>query len=148
MAAEETEAKHTAWVSDHDDSLDSEDESAYDPCEHSGVTENDRELLREEEEREKLLGTGKQDEGRSGVLGTPSPNEREGRRKVRRSKKNRARGKARRDEKSKLMYDMEEGGLRDDASSQSSSSLLDLDTTEIERPASKVGDVQPFLKIS
>lgn len=145
MAADEPEARQSAWVSDSDGSLsahsqsDSEDESAYTSLEFSGVRGNDRELLREEEEREKLLSTGKQDEGRSGVFGTTSQGEREGRRKLRRSKKNRAGGKARRDEKSELMYDMEEGGLKDDASSQSSSSSLDLDRTKLEQPMSKVG---------
>lgn len=147
MAAEGTEAKHTAWVSDHDGSLsthsrsDSEDESAYETYEFSDVTGNDRELLLEEEEREKLLGTRKQDEGRSRVLGSSSHDEkgdrRKLRRKLRRSRKSRADGKARRDEKSELMYEMEEGGLKDDASSQSSSSTLDLDTTKLEQPRSK-----------
>lgn len=150
MAAEETEAKHTAWVPDHDGSLsthsrsDSEDESAYETDEFSGVTGNDRELLLEEEEREKLLGTRKQDEGRSRVLGSPSHDENGGRRKFRRSRKSRADGKAGRDEKSELMYEMEEGGLKDDASSQSSSSTLDLGTTRLEQPLSKVGDGEVF----
>lgn len=144
MAAEETEAKHTAWLSDHDGSLSthsrsgSEDESAHKSNEFSGVRRKDRELLREEEEREKLLGTEGQD-GRSGVPGTQSRDKREGRRKLRRSKKSRVGRKPRPDEKSELMHEMEEGGLKDDASSQSSSSSLDLDGMRLEQPMSKVG---------
>lgn len=146
MTAEENEVKHAASVSEQDDSLsthsrsDTEDESAYKSHEFSGVRGSDRELLQQEEEREKLLSTRKHDDGRSGVLGSPSHSEREARRKLRRTKKSRARGKARSDEKSKLMYKMEEGGLKDDASSQSSSSSLDLDRMKPEQPTSKVGD--------
>lgn len=145
MAPEETEAKHTAWVSDHEGSLsphsrsESEDESTYEPHEVYGVRGKDRELLREEEEREKLLSTGKQDDGWSADLSIQPRSEREGR-KLRRSKKNRAGKKDRHNEKKELMYEMEEGGLKDDASSQSSSSSLDLDRTKFKPPMSKVGD--------
>lgn len=145
MAAEETEAEHTAWLSDHDGSLSthsrsgSEDESAYKSNEFSTVRGKDRELLREEEAREKLLGTEGQDGGRSGISVTQSGNKREGRRRLRRSKKSRAGRKPRPDEKSELMHEMEEGGLKDDASSQSSSSSLDLDRMGLEQPMSKVG---------
>lgn len=146
MTAVENEVEHSTSVSEQGDSLsthsrsDTEDESVYKSDDFSGVRGSDRELLREEEEREKLLSTGKHDGGRSGVLGTPSHSEREVRRKLRRSKKSRAREKARSDEKSKLMYKMEEGGLKDDGSSQSSSSSLDLDRMKPEQPTSQVGD--------
>lgn len=154
MAAEETEARHTAWVSDHDGSLsahsqsDSEDEDFHELHEFSGVRGDDRELLREEEERENLLSTRKQDEGRSSVLGALSRSERQRRRKLRRSKKSKARGKVRPGEKSELIFDMEEGGLKDDGSSQSSSSSLDLDRPKLEQPVPKVRMINYFLTMS
>lgn len=137
MAPAETEAEHTALV--WDSRSESEDESTEGPHEVSGVREKDRELLQEEEEREKLLSAKTQDDGGSTDLSILPRSEREGR-KLRRSKKNRAGKKDRRDEKRELMYEMEEGGLKDDASSQSSSSSLDLDRTRFKQPISKVGD--------
>ncbi|MCJ1462921.1 hypothetical protein MMC07_001525 [Pseudocyphellaria aurata] len=147
-------AKETAWVSDHDGSfsaysqLDSEDENFHESHEFSGVKGDDRELLREEEERENLLSTRRQDEGRSSVLGALSRSERQSRRKLRRSKKSKAREKARSDEKSELIFDMEEGGLKDDRSSQSSSSSIDLDRPKLEQPISKRRQIITYTSIS
>lgn len=88
------------------ESHDSNDEMA-DP------TERDREILFEEEEREKLLG--KRHSGRTlERTGNSS-------RGVRKRKK-RQRG-----EKAELIFEMEEGGLRDDSGSRSVSSLLELE---------------------
>lgn len=85
---------------------DSDDEMA-DP------TERDRAILFEEEEREKLLG--KRPSGRTlERTGNSS-------RGVRKRKK-RQRG-----EKAELIFEMEEGGLRDDSGSPSVSSLLELE---------------------
>lgn len=85
---------------------DSDDEMA-DP------TERDREILSEEEERENLLS------------------KRRSRRELERtgnsSRGVRKRKKRQRGEKAELIFEMEEGGLRDDSSSQSRSSLPELE---------------------
>ena len=115
------------WISNHDDILSTdsqfdteEDENDYDPKDFSGVRDNDRELLQQEEEREKLLTSGIQREDRTG------PHDgRRSRRKVLRPRKSRPA------EKADPMYEMEEGGFKDDRSSQASSSSLELDTIQV-----------------
>ena len=86
---------------------DSDDDMA-DPTEH------DREILSQEAEREKLLG------------------ERHPRRELERtgnsSRGVRKRKKSQGGEKAELIFEMEEGGLRDDSSSQSGLSLLEPET--------------------
>lgn len=123
------------WISNQDDILSTdsqfdteEDENDYNPKDFSAVTDNDRELLQQEEEREKLLTSGIQYEDRS------SAHDGEGtRRKVRRPLKRRPA------EKVDPMYEMEEGGFKDDRSSQSSSSL-ELETIQAKpRSVSDVG---------
>lgn len=124
------------WISNHDDifSTDSqfdteEDENDSDPKDFSGVRDNDRELLQQEEEREKLLTSGIQHEGRTGAH-----HERRSRRKVTRPRKRRPA------EKADPMYEMEEGGFKDDRSSQASSSSLELDAIQVKpRLVSNVG---------
>ncbi len=110
------------WICNDDDILSTdsqfdteEDENDYDPKDFSGVTDNDRELLQQEEEREKLLTPGIQHEDRSGAH-----DGRGSRRKVHRPRKRRP------VEKVDPMYEMEEGGFKDDRSSQASSSSLEL----------------------
>lgn len=124
------------WISNPDDILSTdsqfdteEDENDYDPKDFSGVTDNDRELLQQEEEREKLLTSGIQHEDRSSVHdGWRS------RRKVHRPRKRRP------VEKVDSMYEMEEGGFKDDRSSQASSSSLELERIQAKpRSVSDVG---------
>lgn len=124
------------WISNYDDILSTdsqfdteEDENDYDPKDFSGVTDNDRELLQQEEEREKLLTSGIQHEDRSG-----SHDVRGSRRNVHRPRKRRP------TEKVDLMYQMEEGGFKDDRSPQASSSSLELETIQAKpRSVSDVG---------
>lgn len=110
------------WISNDDDILSTdsqfdteEDENDYDPKDFSGLTDNDRELLQQEEEREKLLTPGIQHEDRSSAH-----DGRGSRRKVHRPRKRRP------VEKVDPIYEMEEGGFKDDRSSQASSSSLEL----------------------
>lgn len=124
------------WISTHEDILSTdsqfdteEDENGYDPKDFSGVTDNDRELLQQEEEREKLLTSGIQHEDRSGFH-----DGRGSRRKVTRPRKRRP------VEKVDPMYEMEEGGFKDDRSSQASSSSLELERIQAKpRAVSDVG---------
>lgn len=124
------------WISNHDGilSIDSqfdteEDENDYDPKDFSVVTDNDRELLQQEEEREKLLTSGIQHEDRSGAHDV-----RGSRRKVHRPRKRRPIDKV------DPMYEMEEGSFKDDGSSQASSSLLELEKIQVKpRSVSDVG---------
>lgn len=88
---------------------DSDDETA-DP------TERDREILAEEEEREKLLGK--------------RPSRRMLERTGNSSRGVRKRKKRQRGEKAELIFEMEEGGLRDDSGSRSVSSLPELEKEE------------------
>lgn len=97
-----------------------EDENDYDPKNFSGVKDKDRDLLQQEEEREKLLTSGTQHENRTGTH-----DGRRSRRKVFRPHKRRPA------EKADPMYEMEEGGFKDDRSSQASSSSLELDTIQV-----------------
>lgn len=125
------------WMSNHDDILSTDsqfdteqDENEYDPKDFSGVTEHERELLQQDDEWEKLLTSWKQEhEDRSGVH-----DGRGSRRKVHRPRKRRP------VEKVDLMYEMEEGGFKDDRSSQASSSSLELERIQAKpRSVSDVG---------
>ena len=98
-------------LGDSEEQQDSEGQDSDD--EMADPTERDRAILLEEEEREKLLD--KRPSGRTlERTGNPS-------RGVRKRKK-RQRG-----EKAELIFEMEEGGLRDDSGSRSVSSLLELE---------------------
>lgn len=124
------------WISNHDDILSTdsqfnteEDEKDYDPKDFSGVRDHDRELLQQEEEREKLLTSGIQHEDRS-----DAHDGRGSRRKVHRPRKRKP------VEKVDPMYEMEEGGFKDDRSSQASSSSLELERIQAKpRSVSDVG---------
>lgn len=144
MATEKFEPKHTAWESDRDDVSSTsgsefhEDEDVYESNHISQVRENDRKLLREEEERETLLSGGNQSLSQTGAVAGTSHHGANGR-KSHRSKLGKRSGKFRRRERGELMYEMEEGGPRDSASSQSSSSSLELSKQKDEQlPISKV----------
>lgn len=140
MAAVELEPKHTAWDSDSDhvSSTNSEsdsylDENSYGSSHISEVRESDRNVLREEEERETLLSNARQPQSQAGVFGNASHNGANVR-KSRRPTAGRKSEKLRRRGKKELMYEMEEGGFKDDTSSQSSSSLADLNTQKHQQP--------------
>lgn len=88
-------------------------------------TEHDRNVLEEEEQQQEKLSTGSRSRGdRSGGVGRQSVNH--GRRARRKERRRLLKGKSRKkvttDEEGKLLYEMEEGGSRDDLSSLSSSS--------------------------
>jgi hypothetical protein len=136
--------------SDSDSNL--EDDPVVLHARHSvEVTGRDREILDEEEEREKLL-TGKsvkeapkgffskryKDERHGGDLSKQEP------RKRRRSRKRKRHvNGSRHDEEGELMYEMEEGGPISYSSSQASESSADLDKLNVARPPmSKVSRVQ------
>ena len=103
------------------------DESALDLQNFPRVKVEDRELLQEEEERKKLLSPRTRHNAQSSVAPFSPQDRRRTQRKPSSSKQNSRRGRRRPYEKGELMYKLEEGGLRDDASPQSSSSSLDLD---------------------
>ena len=118
-----------------DSQSDSEDDNAERRDGLSGVAESDRLVLQEEEERERLLGI---DHGYEKPKGFSNTGSRDGkgarngpqdpRKQLGRLKKNRkARRTGKRHEKGELLYEMEEGGLRDNISSHSSSSSLELE---------------------
>lgn len=123
-------------ISNHDEILSTdsqfdteEDENDCDPKDFLRVRDNDRELLQQEEEREKLLTFGKQHEDRGGAH--------DGRRSLRNSHRRRKRRPA---EEADPMYEMEEGSFKDERSSQASSSSLELDTIQVKpRSVSDVG---------
>jgi len=93
-------------------------------------TEHDCGILENEEQEEKLLLEESQN-GRPGASikrGLINTGRRERRRTLRRQQRNRKRKEdGSMDAEGKLMYEMEEGGSKDDANSKSSSSSLDLD---------------------
>ena len=111
------------------------------------VAEHDREILEEEEEREKLLTGGRAKEAPKGFFSRRHKDERlggdlskEGSRKVRRSRKRRKNiNGSRHDKEGELMYEMEEGGPISYSSSQASLSSAELDKPDVARsPMSKV----------
>lgn len=103
------------------------------------VADHDRRILDEEEEREKLLTEGRTREGPRSFFGRRRKDEQSGaiqtrqeQRISRRSRKTRRNTDAgTRDDQGELMYEMEEGGTRDDTSSQASSSSAELDKLNI-----------------
>lgn len=103
------------------------------------IAEHDREILNEEEEREKLLAgesTGDASTGffsRRHKVGQADMNKQVSR-KLRRSRKKRrhARGGSR-DEEGELMYEMEEGGPTSETSSLASSSSTELDKLNLKQ---------------
>lgn len=111
MAAEKEQQSEDRLLGSSEEQLDSEDHDSDD--EMADPTDHDREILLEEKEREKLLG------------------KRRSRRELERtggsSRGVRKRKKRQGGEKAELISEMEEGGLRDDSSSHSGSSLLELE---------------------
>ncbi len=94
----------------HSESDESDDEMDF----LTSMTDRDRDILSEEEEREKLL--------------RDLPSRGELKRTDSRLRGVRKRKKQQHGEKKELMFEMEEGGLRDDISSQSETSSLNLGT--------------------
>lgn len=88
-----------------------------------GPTEEDRAVLEDEEQQERLLA-GEDLAGDQTQVDNGGRDRRRGRRKRRRNKR---RDQSLKDEEGSLMYEMEEARFKDDASSQSSSSSLELD---------------------
>ncbi len=119
-----------------DQDSDSEDDQVLQGAQSSlEIAEHDRSLLKEEEEREKLLTGDSAGKGLRRIFSGPHSNGskvkigRQERRTQRRQDRRAARRKkrGRNDEEGELMYEMEEGGLRDDASSASSNSSSEMD---------------------
>ncbi len=95
--------------------LDSEGDESDDEMDFlSSLTDRDRDILSEEEEREKLL--------------RDLPSRGELKRTDNRLRGVRKRKRQHHGEKKELMFEMEEGGFRDDPSSQSETSSLNLGT--------------------
>ncbi len=113
------------------------------------IIEHDRELLKEEEEREKLLTDESIQEqprsflnkgARKGLSGRDKPRG-IGRKRPSR-KRRRGTTASRHDEEGKLMYEMEEGGPISDASSQASSGSAELDKSNLAHASkNKVNEV-------
>ena len=96
------------------------------------LAKHDKELLREEEEREKLLTSEGTREARPGFFSRPkdgllAKSKVKGTRRTNLSRRKRkSRKSSIHDEEGKLMYEMEEGGPRSETSSQASSSSIEL----------------------
>lgn len=107
------------------------------------ITSNDRSILEEEEEWEKLL-TGSTGGKAASLFGSRKDNEL--RPELRRDRRRERRRKSRRksseeDEQRKLMFEMEEGARKSDVSSQASSSSTELDKLNLRTwPKSKVSN--------
>ena len=117
------------------------------------LAEYDREVLQEEEEREKLLTAGDAQKPSRGFFHkSPREEERttyrgqEKRARPRRQhKKRRAKQIGSHDEEGELMYEMEEGGRQSDTSSQASSSSIELDNLNLTHSSmSKVRENSPY----
>ena len=115
------------------------------------IADHDRGLLDEEEEREKLLTSGEALEDSRGFFSKGRKTERaqnipkeERRRKSRRSRRKKRGEKANsHDDEGELLYVMEEGGPKDDVSSQASRSSSELDKLDSARSStSKVGQTR------
>ena len=95
------------------------------------LLEYDRAVLKEEEERETILVRQSSGEGIARIFnggndhGSKVRIGRRERRRKRKARKRRSRGND--DEQGELMYEMEEGGQKDDTSSESSGSSTELD---------------------
>ena len=125
-----------------DQESDSEDDEVLQGARSSlEIAEHDRLVLKEEEEREKLLTEG--DSAGKGLRRIFSGSHSNGsrvkigkreRRRQRKQERNaaRRRRKANNNEEGELMYEMEEGGPHDDVSSASSSDSSDLDRRKIQ----------------
>lgn len=116
----------------HSDQLpDSDDEVMPEAHTSLELAKYDLAVLEEEEEREKLLVTQSSGEGPLGIIdggnnrGSQVRVGRRERRRKRKATKRRIRGRD--DEQGELMYEMEEGGQKDEASSESSGSSSELD---------------------
>lgn len=128
--------------SDADDSDFENDPVVRNARSSTELAQHDREILDEEQERENLLTGGTSKETPRGFFGRKRKDEqsgaiqtREARHRSRRSRKKLINtDEATRDEQGELMYEMEEGGARDDTSSQASSSSADLDKLSMARP--------------
>jgi len=125
-----------------DQESDSEDDEVLQGARSSlEIAEHDRSVLKEEEEREKLLTEG--DSAAKGLRrifsGSHSNGSRVkiGRQERRRQRKQerkaaRRRRKGKNNEEGELMYEMEEGGVHDDVSSASSNDSADVDRQKIQ----------------
>lgn len=120
-----------SYSDSEDDQVLSGANSAREPVEH------DRELIREEEERENLLSGSKSSEkhtffGRSKkAKGFTPPTSQRARRKVSHKNKKQKHNVAS-DEEGELMYEMEEGGPASGVSSRVSTSSVDLDKPKLD----------------
>lgn len=128
---------------------DSEDDPVVKHARNSAeVAEHDRELLAEEEEREKLLTARSTRDNPRGFFNRKGKNNevdgdggKSSKRRGRKARKSRRNTKgSRHDEEGELMYEMEEGGPRSETSSQASSSSAELDKLNLAHSSmSKVG---------
>lgn len=126
-SAEKTHEEVSPLTSDAD--FDSDDDTLTNQAHDStGIAQHDRDLLLEEEEREKLLTKEDQQEAQRTFS---KPRGLRGQRTSERSRHSRKKRRhARRtshDEEGELIYEMEEGGPRSDTISQASSSSAELD---------------------
>ena len=151
MPAEQRERSEKTYQDVSPLNSDSESDLDNDPAvrtarDSTEVANHDREILDEEEERENLLTSNGNSKakpsrgffGRSRDDGAPSE-KRDGR-QIRRDKRRKMGGKGdTKDGDGALMFEMEEGGLRSDVSSQASSSSLELDKLNLQkRPTTRV----------
>lgn len=121
----------------------SDSESCHD--EHYAPTQRDRAVLEDEEQEERMLlgqSHSGQGDGSSGRAYQDN-DRREDRRERKKERRRQTRGGRRRrkhdkDEDRGLMCEMEEGGSKDDAGSQSSSSSLELDSMGVNSVSTKV----------
>lgn len=142
-----------------DQESDSEDDEVLQGARSSlEIAEHDRSVLKEEEEREKLLteadsaGKGLRrifsgSHGNGSKVKIGKQEQRRQRRQDRKAARRRRRGKN--DEEGELMYEMEEGGLHDDVSSGSSNDSSDIDRRKIQSVfGHKVKDLYIYLRVS
>ena len=122
--------------------LDSGDESGSDTDpivraarDSTEVADHDRELLNEDEEREKLLASNGRLGLSDGFFGrSRNVGKSQGKAGRHRAKRRHKVGRGNmKDEEGKLMYEMEEGGTLSDVSSQASRSSVDLDKMDSAR---------------
>ena len=144
MAVNEMETISTdkaQFLSDSETDLE-DDRFSDDPIENSSdLAKHDNDILAEEDEREELLtrdrnGHGSGDKHKSfWAVRSDSQEKKSLRREARRSKRRKSRRtREKNDEEGELMFEMEEGGPKSDTSSQASSSSIELDKTNLERP--------------
>ena len=100
------------------------------------VRDSDRGILNEEDEREKLLTGSNGSERSKGLFGPHRGNDvkKELRKERRRERRRKSRRKdSSEDEQRELMFEMEEGGPKDEVNSQASSSSTELDKWSSEK---------------